>query len=130
MLSKARIPFSMLIAISWAGGCSRNPPPANEDGAVSADFTCPVALPTSCPSPSPRYADIAPIVQADCAGPCHSGAPGGPWPLTEYQHVADWADMIRPMVAECQMPPPDAGIQVSTADRLAILSWLRCGAPP
>jgi hypothetical protein len=130
MLSNARLHISIAVAVLSGGACSSSSP-ASTDGAVSDGVVCPVPAPTACPSPSPHYADVAPIIQANCGGLCHSGVPAdGPWPLTEYQHVADWADVIGPMVADCLMPPPDAGVSMTTADRLALLTWLLCGAPP
>jgi hypothetical protein len=53
--------------------------------------------------------------------------PGGPWPLDTYEDVADWKDTIRDDVLDCSMPPPGGGVSLSNADRLAILSWVRCG---
>jgi len=91
---------------------------------------CSVSAPTSCPSPAPRFADVRPIIQQTCAGPCHSGTdPAGPWPLTDYEHVADWADVVRADLLDCSMPPADAGVTLSAENRLFILNWLRCGYP-
>ena len=95
------------------------PPPAD----------CKVTAPTACPSPAPTYDDIAPIVQQHCTG-CHSDAPnGGPWPLTDYTHVSDWSDDIRTDMIYCSMPPADAGITITTAEREKLLAWIRCGKP-
>jgi hypothetical protein len=129
MPSNARLHVSIALAVLAGSGCNGQAP-ARPDGAVSVDVVCSVPAPTACPSPSLHYSDIAPIIQANCAGLCHGGLPDGPWPLTEYQHVADWADVIGPLVANCLMPPPDAGVSMTTADRLAILTWIRCGSPP
>ena len=91
--------------------------------------SCDVTAPTTCPTPSPHYSDIAPIVQRDCV-PCHSGAtPDGPWPLTGYKQLADWAGVIQDDLGNCTMPPLDGGVPITAADRLAILVWLQCGAP-
>ena len=111
--------------VSWlalgAAACS----PAG-GGAAS----CGVVGPTECPSPTPRYADVATIVDQRCTGPCHSGLLAeGPWPLTDYPHVADWASVIRGELLSCAMPPADSGVAMSLDERLAILSWIRCGSP-
>jgi len=91
---------------------------------------CGVVGPTACPSPAPRYADVAAIVDQRCAGPCHSGVlADGPWPLTDYDHVADWADVIRGELLGCSMPPADSDVMMTLEERLAVLTWIRCGSP-
>ena len=101
---------------------------AGHDGAPS--YVCePVTPPTECPSPAPTFADVAPIIGERCSGPCHSGTPNGPWPLATYQHVADWQDDIRSRLLTCGMPPLDGGVPITTAERIAILTWIRCGLP-
>lgn len=92
------------------------------------DPSCMVQAPTSCPSPAPTYEDVTPIFEARCII-CHSGAIDGPWPLTAYEHVADWQDAIRAELLDCSMPPPDAGVPITKDERLAILNWIRCGLP-
>jgi hypothetical protein len=74
-------------------------------------------MPTSC------------IIERRCLG-CHSGVPEGPWPLTTYEHVADWQDVVRTDLLDCSMPPPDAGVPITIDERIAILTWIRCGFPP
>jgi hypothetical protein len=103
---------------------------ANLDSAATdaAARVCSVEAPTSCPDPSPHYGDVAPIINQRCVEPCHSGLPGGPWPLTDYAHVADWADVVRDDLILCLMPPADGGISMSEEEKLAILTWIRCGS--
>ncbi len=103
-----------------ASGCERNGTPP---------IVCTVTAPTACPEPAPRYADVAPIIGQHCAAPCHWGMPGGPWPLTDYPHVADWADVVRDEVLNCTMPPPEDDTEMTDTDRTAILTWIRCGFP-
>jgi hypothetical protein len=91
-------------------------------------YSCPPPAPTHCPAPAPRYADVAPLITRNCLS-CHYGYEDGPWPLTDYQHVADWQDVVRDELLACSMPPADAGFQMLTADRVAILTWIRCGFP-
>ena len=90
---------------------------------------CEVTAPTACPTPVPHYNDVAAIVEQRCATPCHSGIIDGPWPLTDYEHVADWADIVRAEVLACTMPPADSGVAITDEERLAILTWIRCGFP-
>ena len=44
-------------------------------------------------------------------------------------HVADWYGEIRAQMVACTMPPVDAGLAMSLAERQKILSWIRCGFP-
>jgi hypothetical protein len=100
------------------------------DGGVEGDagaLLCAVEPPTICPDPAPRFADVQPILQERCVV-CHSGLPGGPWPLLQYSHVADWQDVIRGQMLDCSMPPPDAGVRMEATERVAILTWILCGS--
>jgi uncharacterized membrane protein len=107
---------------------------AGADAAASLDAgsvaapECNVPLPTSCPDPKPHYPDVQPIFMKRCVL-CHNGTKGGPWPLTEYEHVADWYDTVQSEVHSCLMPPPDAGVPITLEEREKILSWIRCGYP-
>jgi len=102
-------------------------PVTPDDDAGDEPEECNVTAPTSCPDPAPRYAeDVEPIIQERCVI-CHLGARGGPWALVSYQHVADWADLIRGAMLSCTMPPPDAGVPITVEEREVILTWLRCG---
>jgi cytochrome c5 len=80
---------------------------------------------TECPSAAPVYADVEPLFQDVCST-CHS-EPGGPWPLDDYAHVADWQDVIRDDLLTCAMPPPDSAVSLADTDRQLILTWIRCG---
>jgi len=71
---------------------------------------------------------VVPIFQNRCII-CHSGTNDGPWPLTTYQHVADWQDIIRDQLLHCTMPPLDAGISITSDERMKILEWIRCALP-
>ena len=122
--------FGLLLAagVDCGGGAAGDP---TADAGSGADaVSCTATAPTACPTPAPRYADVKTLIQQNCAGPCHSGAdPAGPWPLTNYEHVADWADIVRADLLDCTMPPADGGVTLAPEDRLAILTWLRCGFP-
>lgn len=88
---------------------------------------CEVTAPTACPTPAPHYPDVEPIFQQRCVV-CHSDH-SDRWPLTTFNHVADWADQIHDDMLTCAMPPPQAMIPITTAERIAILTWIRCGFP-
>src|ERR1019366_9217489 len=63
--------------------------------------------------------------------PCHADdAPDGTWPLTGYGDVYPWASPIRQDLCANAMPPADGGIPIAASDRLAVLAWIQCGAPP
>lgn len=89
---------------------------------------CNVMAPTACATPAPRYADVAPIFEARCAI-CHGRMSDGPWPLDNYEDIAHWTDDVRATLVSCAMPPPDAGVPITDAERLRVLEWLRCGLP-
>jgi len=99
-----------------------------DGGDVMDPPACEIVAPTACAQPAPSYADVEPIFQRRCVG-CHSGEPGGPWPLTAYEHVASWFSEIRAVMLMCAMPPPDSGQTMPDSERDAILAWLRCGTP-
>lgn len=100
------------------------------DGDVEAGepYECNSEPVRECPDPPPRYADVAPIFEQRCAG-CHVDNWSGPWPLDTYQHVADWASVIRDMVRTCTMPPPEAGTPLPNDDAQKILTWIFCKTP-
>ena len=110
------------IGLLTGAGCERSNAVTTDAGAL----VCTVEAPTACPDPAPHYPDIQPIIQRTCV-PCHNGMVGGPWPLLQYSHVADWQDVIRAFVLDCSMPPPDAGVPMSDEERTAILTWILCG---
>lgn len=102
-------------------------PDDTDTGAIPLE--CDTVAPTECNDPGISYADdIAPILAARCI-PCHDGS-AEQWPLTSYTHVVDWRPDIRTRMLDCSMPPPDAGIPITLAERQRILDWIRCDAPP
>ena len=86
-----------IITACSSGGSRRGDSP----GSTSAPLVCDVTLPSSCSDMSLRWADVEPIFEERCIG-CHSGDPGGPWPLTSYEHAADWANEIRSQMSGMQ----------------------------
>ena len=118
---RACILASAGLVISVIAGCSgseRHPAPEH----------CEVTAPTECPDPPPTYRDVAPIIAERCAS-CHSGTPGGPWPLNTYGRVTDWADSVQGELLACTMPPADSGVIMADGERELILTWLRCDFP-
>ena len=99
------------------------------DAAPEPERECNIVAPTACEQPEPTYANVQPIFEERCIG-CHSGEPGGPWPLTSYPHVAGWFAEIRAAMLTCAMPPADSGVSMPDAERDQVLAWLRCGYPP
>lgn len=100
-------------------------PDAAQD--AQAPVECTVVAPTSCPSPATRYGDVEPVIKARCTG-CHNGSDER-WPLTSYQHVADWYAEIRGQMLACSMPPPSSGMTMPNSERELLLQWIRCGYP-
>jgi hypothetical protein len=136
-MSHCRWTYRVMVAIgagsTLAGACSGAGSVAPTDAAIEGEdpsaFACPVPPPTECPNPPPHYPDIAPIVQRLCV-PCHAGLPNGPWPLTDYTHVADWQDIIRGAMLDCSMPPITAAFAMKADERAALLTWILCGFLP
>src|SRR6266496_4020938 len=88
---------------------------------------CPYQAPQTCPASTPTYqADVLPILQTKC-NDCHTGADGGPWPLTDYQLVVDWKISILGDLECNTMPPADAGLALTSDERTTLLAWLVCG---
>jgi hypothetical protein len=108
---------------------SADPPDGSpsDDGDASV-FAC-VTAPTSCPDSPPHWADVEPIFESRCGG-CHSPAGDGPWPLTSYQDIVDWQDIVRGDLLKCSMPPVDAGVTLTSDERMELLVWIRCALPP
>lgn len=134
--------FATCVALLALGGCTESSdglsrPGLSDGGAPLQNPTdhagehppimCDVTAPSSCPEPTVKYATIKPIVAERCV-PCHDGR-GPQWPFADYGDLADWQDAIRGMLLACEMPPPDSGITMTTAEREQMLGWIRCGLP-
>jgi len=113
-----------LLALATVTACSGSEP-GNEH---ATQAVCAPTAPTECPEPAPHYPDVAPIFERRCAS-CHTGVKDAPWPLDNYDHVADWAMVVRDELMECLMPPADSGVAMTPEERQAILVWVRCGHP-
>jgi hypothetical protein len=136
-MMRAALASSVLVVIAatlafavtvTSAGCGTSSEAESRSGETAgAATTCRAGAAAECTLPSPSYgSDVAPILERDCNQPCH--APGlGPWPLTNYSDVHDWATAVLSDVANCTMPPPDAGTVMSAADQATIVDWLACG---
>lgn len=98
------------------------------NGGTESQAVCAPVAPTECPDAAPKYSDVAPIFAERCAS-CHNTAPGAPWPLDNYAHVADWAYVIHDELMGCLMPPRDSGVAMTPEERQLILLWIRCKYP-
>jgi len=115
--------------VSGSGGSGGNGGASGGSAGTVGPGECTVVAPTACPDPAPTYANVEPIFSNNCV-PCHRGSPDGPWPLTNYGHVASWRDEIRAMLLTCSMPPPEEMIPLPNDEAGVILNWIRCGMPP
>jgi uncharacterized membrane protein len=111
-----------LLLLAMHTACSSGPASDVADN----DPVCAPSAVVECPDPAPRYDDVAPIFERRCAS-CHSGVVDGPWPLDTYDHVADWAPVVRDELLRCSMPPADARVGMRPEERDEILAWVRCG---
>lgn len=131
-MKHALLPALLLLAAcgdtegSTAGGGASSS--ANTSGAGGSS-SCPDDLPESCPSPAPGWAkDIAPVIEARCAS-CHvQGGVAADKPFTNHDQVFSRKGAVLNQVYACKMPPEGA-TPLSTVERLALESWLVCGAP-
>jgi hypothetical protein len=125
----AALPFRALTLLGLAvaaGGCGTHD---SANGSTTQSIaSCPAVDASACESPIPSYAnDIAPIFDRECNRTCHA-PDAGPWPLTDWQLVIDWTDVIVHDIEGCTMPPPDAGA-LPIGERKTILDWFACGTP-
>jgi uncharacterized membrane protein len=110
------------------GACSSaTSPSASEADAGGAGAGCPVALACS-DAGAPSYAAvIEPILEQACI-PCHSTQGTAGFYETSYTDVYNQRSPIFDQVTQCLMPPTN-GPQLTAAQRVALSSWLECGAP-
>jgi peroxiredoxin len=81
--------------------------------------------------------DIAPLLNSRCVA-CHREGQIGPFPLTSYDEVAGWAEMMREVVQQNRMPPWDADphfgkfkndSRLSDREKDLLYAWVKNGAP-
>jgi peroxiredoxin len=81
--------------------------------------------------------DVSRILNKACVS-CHRAGQIGPFPLTNYDEVSGWADMIAEVTASNRMPPwhadPRYGkfandSRLSDADKRTLAKWAAAGAP-
>lgn len=119
-----RVSWLFVVLCAVAAGC-KGENPDGIAGAPGDGDSCDVMPPQRCENDT-RWGDIEPIIQERCVG-CHAGVPGGPWSLVSYSHASAWPTEIREVMLDCAMPPPDAGVEMPTSERQALLDWVRCG---
>ena len=87
--------------------------------------------------PALTFADVAPIVEGNCAG-CHHDHGVAPFPLLSFEDVASKKAMIREVVAQRRMPPWHADgrygsfandRRLSKQARKMLIDWIDAGAP-
>ena len=102
---------------------------AAADAAVAVN--CTTSIPKSCPA-APSYAnDIAPLVKRTC-DTCHAAnGSASDRDLTTYKNLTKLETTSLVQVADCLMPPSDAGADamLSPSDRTQLLQWFVCGSP-
>lgn len=113
---------SILAACALALAC------ASDDPREPTEPVCSVKNSEDCPSPAPTYADVAPLLDERC-NTCHADSSTGPWPLTSYQNVVDWWDLVRRDTLDCSMPPRDSGLTLTHDESKLILDWIACDLP-
>jgi uncharacterized membrane protein len=117
--------FAAVLISAVGVACSSS----SSDDATDADVaTCPVA--SGCPDSGaiPSYkTDVLPILQQACIG-CHSPAGTAGYDETSYTDVYNQRAPILDQVHSCIMPPLN-GTQLTAAQRIALTTWLYCGAP-
>ncbi|MFK7931574.1 MAG: cytochrome c [Myxococcota bacterium] len=77
------------------------------------------------------YADVAPILEANCAG-CHGDTPsnGAPSTLNTYATASPKADaIVNRAVDGSPSPMPPSGLALSEAEVEILTSWAAAGAP-
>jgi peroxiredoxin len=81
--------------------------------------------------------EIAPILQRRCVA-CHRPGQVGPFSLTSYREVTEWAGPIAEAVEDGRMPPwhasPDHGrfsndARLTAREKQSIAKWVDAGAP-
>ena len=108
-----------LLAFVTSCGPAPLPPPSS---------TCPNNAPASCPSAHPVYADVQPVLAANCEA-CHSaGGVSASIPLTSFTQVHARRGAVLDQVLNCLMPLQGAPALTST-ERVQLLTWLVCDAP-
>ena len=126
--------FWIALSLPWlgvlaCGGSSGSGSVSEGERLEAGAAVCqPLDAGASCPATPPSFTnDVLPILNKDCNSTCH-GPMMGQWELADYGDVSDWAPLIQLDLADCAMPPADAGA-FATTDRMTILDWIACGSP-
>jgi hypothetical protein len=132
--SKARLFLLGVLALGagpFASACSSSSPVAPSDGGEQGSpgtGLCPSDVPATCPTPEPSYQnDVVPILKRDCLT-CHGPNGIAGYDESTYTAVFNQRAPILDQVSACLMPQSGSP-QLTTAERVALLGWLVCGAP-
>ena len=89
-------------------------------------------------APDVSYATtIAPMLKENCVG-CHTRGGIGPFPMSNYEKVRGWSDMIREVLVTRRMPPwqadPHIGkfgndFSLSPEQTRSLVQWIDAGTP-
>jgi peroxiredoxin len=165
-LAVERVPSAVVLdadrAVRYAGriddqfapGVQRDKPTTRELGAAldavlgGREVKAPFAAAAGCKltrAKKPRagadaptyYGRVAAVVNARCLE-CHRAGEAGPFPLSTFEQVKGWADMIREVVADGVMPPWHADAprghfandrRLSDDEKKTLLAWIDAGCP-
>jgi len=126
-LSTATI-IAFTIAVTALTSCGGSSSSTSGDPDSGTSGTSCSGATATCPATPPSYsAQIAPIIQARCAG-CHSPGGVGGRDFTTWSGVDAWRSNIEEQVGGCVMPPSGSP-QPTDSERTLLLEWLACGAP-
>ena len=122
----------LLVAAMWlvaaCGETNGSSAGGGGGGGAGGASSCPNDLPASCPAIAPGWAnDVAKVIETRCAL-CHAtGGAAANKPLTDHAEVFALKGSVLNQVHACKMPPAGA-TPLTTAERLAVETWLVCGA--
>ena len=128
MRRAATVGMIVLVLLLLLVGCGETNGSTAGGGGAGGASSCPNDLPASCPAPAPGWAsDVAPVITARCAI-CHSsGGAAANQPLTDHADVFARKGSVLNQIHACKMPPAGA-TALTTAERIALETWLVCGA--
>jgi hypothetical protein len=120
--------FASVVALCACGSASNEPVRSSIYGSCAG-----IDASTTCVGDAGWDATIVPIIAKSCLKSCHdSDSPDAAWPLTDYDDVHSWVELVSKDILQCTMPPVNAGpaYPITREDRETILNWIVCGAPP
>jgi hypothetical protein len=131
-LHRALIWMALPLCVVACDDTKRPVPVDSPDAGFVSEAMCPSLEEVCTVTKVPSFKNaVTPIIERSCASiaGCHTGKANDPWPLNNYEEIVDWAPNFVSDLQGCTMPPADAGVALSTNDRLALWQWLNCGTP-